>query len=107
MILALFQSISANSACDRHAFDCRVYQGDELKLMLCEIKICASDNDSSIYWKLQGGTKIYAHAEQGLNEVTINKEAAQRLPHGILKDQTTCNSVLWEPTIICADNVSL
>jgi hypothetical protein len=105
--LALFYSILANAGCGRDVFECRVYQGDEVKLMPCEIKICASANDSTIYWELQDGTKIYDHAEQGLNEVTINTEAAQRLPYDILKDQTTCYSALGEPLIICADDVSL
>ncbi|WP_221076848.1 hypothetical protein [Agarivorans aestuarii] len=104
--LGLFYSILANAGCARDEFECRVYQGDEVKLMPCEIKICASANDSTIYWELQDGTKIYDHAEQGFNEVTINKEAAQQLPD-ILKDPVTCYSALGKAMVICADDVSL
>lgn len=105
--LALFYCISANAGCGRDVFECRVYQGDEITLVPCEIKICASANDSTIYWELQDGTEIYDHAEQGFNEVTINKEAAQRLPSDILKDPVTCYSALGKAMIICADDVSL
>ena len=105
--LALLYSISANAGCGRDVFECQVYQGDEQTLVPCEIKICASANDSTTYWALQDGTKIYDHAEQGFNEVTINKQAAQRLPSDILKEPVTCYSALGKAMIICADDVSL